>query len=77
MAKVVRTYYDNEQTKLKEEYYEINGKKEGIYKEYYNNGQLNVVCNYIDDKLNGEYKIYLCDGQLYEICNYIDNKANG
>ena len=77
MAKVVRTYYDHEQTKLKEEYYEINGKKEGIYKEYYNNGQLNVVCNYIDDKLNGEYKIYLCDGQLYEICNYIDNKANG
>jgi len=72
MAKVVRTYYDNEQTKLKEEYYEINGKKEGIYKEYYNNGQLNVVCNYIDDKLNGEYKIYLCDGQLYEICNCVN-----
>ena len=29
MAKVVRTYHDKEKTKLKEEYYEINGKKEG------------------------------------------------
>jgi hypothetical protein len=29
MAKVVRTYHDEEQTKLNEEYYEVNGKKEG------------------------------------------------
>ena len=29
MAKVVRTYHDEEQTKLQQEYYEINGKKEG------------------------------------------------
>ena len=29
MAKVVRTYYDLDKTKLKEEYYEVDGKKEG------------------------------------------------
>ena len=29
MAKVVRTYYDEEQTKLAQEYYQVDGKKEG------------------------------------------------
>ncbi len=29
---VVRTYYDKEQTKLKEECFQVNGKKEGIKK---------------------------------------------
>ena len=54
MAKVVRTYHDDEKTKLREEYYEINGKKEGLYKKYYYNGQLEVICNYTDDKINGK-----------------------
>ncbi len=27
---IVRTYYDMEETKLKEEYFLVNGKKEGI-----------------------------------------------
>jgi len=29
MAKLVRIYHDDEKTKLREEYYEVNGKKEG------------------------------------------------
>jgi hypothetical protein len=29
MAKVIRTYHDDEKTKLREEYYEVDGKKEG------------------------------------------------
>jgi antitoxin component YwqK of YwqJK toxin-antitoxin module len=77
MAKVVRTYYDLEQTKLKEEYFEVNGKKEGMYKSYYFNGQLWIICNYIDGKINGEYKSYFDNGQLGIICNYIDGKING
>ena len=31
---VVRTYYDTEKTKLKEEYFMVNNKKEGIYIKY-------------------------------------------
>jgi antitoxin component YwqK of YwqJK toxin-antitoxin module len=65
MAKVVRTYHDPEETKLKEEYYEVDGKKEGIYKSYYytqntNNSknQLNVICNYTNDILNGKFIRY-------------------
>jgi antitoxin component YwqK of YwqJK toxin-antitoxin module len=58
MAKVVRTYHDDEQTKVREEYFEINGKKEGIYKSYHENGKLEEICNYIDGKKEGEYKYY-------------------
>ncbi len=71
MAKVVRRYYDMEQTKLKEEYYEIDGKKEGVYKSYFENGNIDIICNYIDGKLNGEYKSYHMNGQL----NFINNKV--
>jgi antitoxin component YwqK of YwqJK toxin-antitoxin module len=71
MAKVVRTYYDMEQTELKEEYYEVNGKIEGVYKSYFENGNIDIICNYINGKLNGEYKSYHSNGQLYIICNYI------
>jgi len=51
---VIRTYHDEEQTKLKEEYFVCNGKKEGIYKEYYDNGQLWEEVNYIDGERNGK-----------------------
>jgi antitoxin component YwqK of YwqJK toxin-antitoxin module len=38
MAKNI-SYHHKEQIKLREEYYEIDGKKEGVYKSYYDNGQ--------------------------------------
>ena len=44
---VIKTYYDS--GKLKSEVVMINNKKEGEYKEYYENGQLNVKSIYIDD----------------------------
>ena len=56
---VYREYYDEEKTKLKSEVFMHNGKKEGIYKSYYSNGQLWYIYNYIDDKINGEYKTLL------------------
>ncbi len=36
----------------------------GEYKSYFNNGQLETICNYIDGKINGEYKYYNENGQL-------------
>ena len=50
----------------------MNGKKEGIYKSYWNNGQLWEEVNYIDGKMNGIYKRYHYNGQLWEEVNYID-----
>jgi antitoxin component YwqK of YwqJK toxin-antitoxin module len=74
---VIRTYYDNEKTKLHEEYFEVNGKKEGIYKQYWKNGNLKEICNYINGEMNGIYKLYYETGPLFRICNYINYKKNG
>ena len=61
---VVRTYHDQEQTKLKTEYFQLNGKRNGIYKSYRNNGQLKEEVNYIDGKKHGIEKLYHENGQL-------------
>ena len=74
---VIRTYHDEEKTQLKEEYFISDNKKEGIYKSYHNNGQLNVEVNYIDGKMNEIYKSYHYNGQLNVEVNYIDDKRNG
>jgi antitoxin component YwqK of YwqJK toxin-antitoxin module len=46
---LIRTFYDEEKTKLKEEYFIHINKKEGIYKAYHENGQIDVEVNYIND----------------------------
>ncbi len=67
----------------------IDDKKNGEYKEYYEDGQLcNIyiyslidgklngkfkICSYIDDKINGEYKKYNENGDLIEHSIY-DNE---
>ena len=45
---VYREYYDGDKTKIKSEVFMNNGKKEGPYKLYYENGQLSCEVNYID-----------------------------
>ncbi len=48
MAEVKRLYYDS--GVLKEEWFEINSKYEGEYKRYFENGQLWIICNYVNGK---------------------------
>ena len=40
------------------------------------NGQIDVICSYVNGNLNGEYKLYYANSKLSFICNYIDNKIN-
>ena len=68
---VVRTY--NENTKLLEEYFMVNGKKHGEIKTYYPNGQLRDIYYCVDNIMNGEYKKYYDNGQLDTIANYNDD----
>jgi antitoxin component YwqK of YwqJK toxin-antitoxin module len=72
MEEVKRTYYDDEV--LKEEWFEINGKKEGYYKRYYSNGQIWCICFYIGDNKNGEYKSYDEYGDLIKQSIYENGK---
>ena len=75
MCEVKREYYKTGE--LESECFELNEKKEGIYKSYYPDGQLEIICSYIDGKINGEHKYYHINGQLCEICFYTDDKMNG
>ena len=65
---LIKTYWDEEKTKLSKEYFICDGKKEGIYKTYWNNGQL---------KEEGIYKQYWDNGRLCLKITYIDGKENG
>jgi len=71
---VNRTYYDLKKTRLESEVFIHNGKKEGVYKRYYENGQVAIEINYINGKMNGIYKTYHSNGQLFQEGNYIDGK---
>jgi antitoxin component YwqK of YwqJK toxin-antitoxin module len=71
---VVRTYHNEEKTKVKEEYFKMNGKIEGVYKSYHDNGQLFEEINYIDGLIQGIFKSYHENGELYVEVNYIDGK---
>ena len=34
----------------------VNGKKEGLYEQWHENGQLNIKCHYVNDKKEGLYE---------------------
>ncbi len=71
---IVRTYYDNDNTILQEEYFILNGIKEGEYKEYHMSGELMVSCNYVNGIKEGEYKMYCRDGRLKYICFFVNGE---
>lgn len=82
MFKVKREYYPS--GKLEAEWFEEinyikkgNYIKEGEYKSYHKNGQLKLICNYVNNKKEGMYKSYYKNGQLKVICNYVNNMIEG
>lgn len=58
------------------QYYTVDGKRDGEYKEWYENGQPFVYCNYKDGELDGEYKRWH-QGQLLEHCYHKNGKLDG
>jgi antitoxin component YwqK of YwqJK toxin-antitoxin module len=70
---VVR-HYNDDKSILHVEYFVVNGRKEGPYKSYYNNGNICVWCNYVDDMRNGPYILYYDTGQICKFFYYKDNK---
>ena len=55
----------------------INGKRDGFWESYYENGQLNWKGSYKDDCLDGPWEYYYDNGQLSYKGNYIGGKEDG
>ena len=63
-----KTYYPD--NKLNEEYFEIDGKKDGEYKNYYENGKLAAEGRFSNDIQVGTWKNYYNDGLIMSIIDY-------
>ena len=70
----VRNYF--KPNKLKEEYFELNGHREGIYTSYDIEGNITTVCNYVNGKKNGICYEYMI-GKISNISYYVDDKLEG
>tara|TARA_R110001606_G_scaffold26570_3_gene85855 strand:+ start:64 stop:825 length:762 start_codon:yes stop_codon:yes gene_type:complete len=55
----------------------VDGKKEGVQKLWYDDGQLYSEKNYKDGKKEGIQKVWFENGQLWSEKNYKDGKAEG
>lgn len=62
--------------KIKEANYK-KGKYHGIYKDYYDNGNIRNEINYYKGKINGYHKKYYSTGQIKSEKNYKDGKKHG
>jgi len=78
MLKAVTTFYDRENTILHRRFYiDEEHKKQGEYKEWYMNGQLNLHCSFKDGLLDGEYKKLYSNGKLSNHYFYKNGKLYG
>ena len=71
------SYYDTDKLKLYEKCNFKNGKAEGLYNCYHENGKLSVEANKKDDKWDGLYKTYHKNGNLKRKGNYKSNWPSG
>lgn len=61
---------------LQEEYFILNGVKEGPYIKFNCKNQIELNCNYTNGKLQGEHNTYY-DGKLTVKCHYKSDKLHG
>ena len=55
----------------------IKSVRNGMFKEWYGNGQLRMSCEYKKGKFDGEFKLWYDNGQLKSRCSYKENKLHG
>ena len=63
-SKIVENYHAN--GNLFESYVEVNGKIEGTYKSYFNNGNPSSIIKFKNGVYHGEYKTFKPDGTVLE-----------
>ena len=53
------------------------GKKEGVFKKFYNTGELEINCIYNENKNNGEYIRYYKNGKIDTKGIYVEGLKHG
>jgi len=78
-VKYQREYYSKDRIKLEYTYYEQDGKKieHGIWKKWFENGNLMFEGEYLNGKKNRVWKQYLITGQILTQGEYVDNVKEG
>lgn len=56
--------------------YNKDGKKEGVWREFYNNGNIKEEKSYLNGKLHGFFKIYNEEGKLLDAIKYENGEVN-
>ena len=73
----IRSWWNSEKTIPKSKAIYIEGKQQGEYKLWYNNGQLSDLCFYRDGKLHGDWKCWHQNGQISDHYIYRNDRPNG
>jgi antitoxin component YwqK of YwqJK toxin-antitoxin module len=68
-------FHDNDQ--LMTYIYYIDGKRNGVNEDFFEDGRLSERSTYIDGKRNGLHEEYYPNGQLMERRHYVYGKGNG
>ena len=61
---ILINFFDDEKTQLETKVTYKEGKKDGTYQEYYENGELKIIASYREGKKDGTYQEYYENGQL-------------
>ena len=68
---IINTFQDGS---VKEQYYLLQGNKNGEYIQYYKDGSIKMKCNYINGKLEGIYISYWPNRKIHTLREYSDGK---
>jgi antitoxin component YwqK of YwqJK toxin-antitoxin module len=63
-GKYIRYHDDGTLSKVYEKGSYLNGNKNGVWEEYYDNGQLLSKCSYLNGEMDGVWEYYNEDGSL-------------
>ena len=77
-GKIIKYYDDGTLSKVEFKGSYLNGEKDGVWEEYYDNGQTKSKYSYINGKpVDGIYSDYHKNGQLKSKGSYLNGEKNG
>ena len=76
-TRIIKEYYDDHNISIKIERTVKGNMNHGIYKDYYENGQIRTDATYKNGALDGSYTFYHENGEIYVQVNYRKGDLDG